>query len=41
MEVDRPSPGHQVQVGAFGHYEDQFIKSRGTWLFAKRKVVTS
>jgi uncharacterized protein (TIGR02246 family) len=41
MEVDRPSPGHQVQVGAFGHYEDQFIKSGGNWLFTKRKVVTS
>ncbi len=41
IEVDRPSPGHQVQVGAFGRYEDQFIKSRGGWLFTKRKVVTS
>jgi uncharacterized protein (TIGR02246 family) len=41
IEVDRPSPGHQVQVGAFGHYEDQFIKSRDGWLFTKRKVVTS
>jgi uncharacterized protein (TIGR02246 family) len=41
IELNRGNPAHQAQVGAFGHYEDQFIKSHGSWLFAKRKVVMS
>jgi ketosteroid isomerase-like protein len=41
IEVDDKNPGRHAQLGPIGRYEDQFIKSRGTWLFARRKVVMS
>jgi uncharacterized protein (TIGR02246 family) len=37
-EIDAGRSGQQPQVG---HYEDQFVRSHGQWLFIRRRIVTS
>ena len=32
------TPQKDVQMQAFGHYEDELVKRNGRWLFKKRKV---
>jgi uncharacterized protein (TIGR02246 family) len=41
VEMDDKNPGRRAQIGAFGQYQDQFVKTHGHWLFSKRKVVVS
>ncbi len=39
IEVSDKDPAHRAQIGAFGRYEDQYVKRNGSWLFSKRKVL--
>jgi len=39
IAVSEKDATHHAQMGAFGRYEDQFIKRNGKWLFSKRKVL--
>jgi hypothetical protein len=41
FELDKGNPAGHAQVGRYGKYEDQFIKSGRTWLFVKRRIVVS
>jgi hypothetical protein len=32
------NPKRETIVNSFGHYEDELVKVKGKWLFAKRKI---
>ncbi|HUN25036.1 MAG TPA: nuclear transport factor 2 family protein [Steroidobacteraceae bacterium] len=38
FEMTNNTPQKDVQLGYFGHYEDELVKRHGHWLFKKRTV---